>query len=125
MRSGTTGLRVASTLQIILGVTAILFTRFLLANGDAAAANLAGTAAMLSLMLAYGGAAFQILAGIVGLLQSCKKSLLTVIFGVLLYIPQLLHFLHVKHSIGLIVLNIVLLVLPYLYLHNAYKNYKA
>ena len=59
-----------------------------------------------------------------GLLLSKKKSLLTVILGVLLFVPQLIAFLHVKNDIALILVNAVLLAVPYYYLHNAYKNFK-
>ena len=64
------------------------------------------------------------LAGLLGLLLSKKKSLLTVILGVLLFVPQLIAFLHVKNDIALILVNAVLLAVPYYYLHNAYKNFK-
>ena len=52
-----------------------------------------------------------------------RRTLLTVIFGVLLFIPQLIVFLHTE-GLPLIVGNIVLLIFPYLYLRGAYKNWK-
>ena len=51
-------------------------------------------------------------------------DLLTVILGVLLFVVQLVGFLNTSGMVE-IVINIVLLVIPYYYLHNAYKIYRA
>lgn len=123
MRSGSKHLRIASLLQIVLGVGLLLFTRFLAGEWDGTGAD--GETALGILVVTYGGYIFQIAAGLLGLLLSNKKSLITVILGVLLFIPQLITFLHVQHSIPLIILNAVLLAIPYYYLHNAVKNFKA
>ena len=64
-------------------------------------------------------------AGICGLALAKKKSLFTVILGVLLFVPQLVVFIHVQHNIALILVNAVMLLIPYYYLHSAWKNYKA
>lgn len=55
---------------------------------------------------------------------SKKKSIITVIFGLLLFVPQLINFIHLQGNIALIIVNIVLLLIPYYYLHNAYLNFK-
>lgn len=125
MRNGTKNLRIASIIQLILGVLSILLTRFLLKNGDMSTVNVEGGQALMTLLATYAGAIFQILAGVIGLLLSNRKSVLTVVFGVLLFVPQLVTFFHVKNSIGLIILNAVLLAVPYFYLHSAYKNLKG
>ena len=120
MRSGTKHLRIASAIQIILGLGGILLTYFLIGQGDISNSGISAEHALLTLILA-----FQILAGLFGLLLSKKKSLFTVILGVLLFIPQLITFIHVKNDIALIIINAILLAIPYYYLHNAYKNLKA
>ena len=125
MRSGTKHLRIASALQIILGLGGILLTYFLIGQGDISNSGISAEHALLTLILTYCGHAFQILAGLFGLLLSKKKSLFTVILGVLLFIPQLITFIHVKNDIALIIINAILLAIPYYYLHNAYKNLKA
>ncbi len=124
IKSGTKHLRIAGVIQIILGIVGILFIRFLLQNGDASAVGVTGQTAIGLLVLSYAAYAFQIFAGIMGILKANKKSLFTVILGVLLFVPQLITFLHVNGDILLILVNAVLLAIPYYYLHNAYKNFK-
>ena len=123
MRSGTKHLRIASAIQILLGLGHLAFTYFLAGEWDGTGAD--AETALGILALSYGGYILQVIAGLLGLLLSNKKSLLTVILGVLLFIPQLIAFLHVQGNIPLIILNAVLLIIPYYYLHNAVKNFKA
>ena len=127
MRNDTKHLRIASIIQMILGVVSIALTYFLvgeLTSEDLVIAGISGKEAIGILFATYAGAAFQIIAGIFGLLLSKKKSIITVIFGILLFIPQLLTFIHLDGNVLLIIVNIVLLLIPYYYLHNAYKNFK-
>ena len=125
MRSGTKHLRIASVLQIVLGVSSILLTYFLAGEADETTILVSGEEALWALVTAYAGGWFQVLAGLICLALAKKKSILTVILGVILFIPQLLYFMHLDGNIGLIVFNIILLVIPYYYLHNAWKNFKA
>lgn len=125
MKSGTKNLRIASVLEIIMGAASLFLTHYLVGHGDATVAGISAPTALGLLVAAYGLAIFQILAGIFGLMMADKKSLLTVFFGVALFIPQLAHFFNMKGSIGMILANIVVLVIPYLYLNSAYKNFKA
>ena len=124
MRSGTKHLRIASLIQIVLGAAGLALTYLLVGAADSTA-GVSGEEALLLLVLAYAGHIFQVIAGLLGLLLSNKKSLLTVILGVLLFIPQLATFLRVEGNIPLIIVNAVLLAIPYYSLHNAYKNFKA
>ena len=124
MRSGTKYLRVASVIQIILGAASILLTHYLVGNGDVSIAGISAPEALGALILAYGMAVFQILAGLIGLMMADKKSLFTVFLGILLFLPQLVHFFNIKGNIGMILVNVVALAIPYLYLHNAWKNYR-
>jgi len=125
MRSGTKHLRIASVLQIVLGLLSFVLANFLLQEGDVAAAGVAPEQALWILTLTKGGYLFQIFAGVVGLLLANKKSVLTVLLGILLFLPTLATFLQVKGDILLIVLNAIALAIPYYYLHNAYKNFKS
>ena len=97
----------------------------LLEQSEAAVTGIEPEKALGILVATYCGYGFQVLAGIFGLLLANKKSLFTVILGVLLFIPQLITFLHVKNDITLIIVNAVILIIPYLYLSSAVKNYKA
>lgn len=124
MRNGTKGLRIASVIQILLGVASIFITYYLIGEATASDINMEGEQALFILLTTYGAAFFQILAGLLGLLLAKKKSLLTLILGVLLFLPQLIHFIKIQDNITLIIINAILLVIPYYYLHSAYKNFK-
>ena len=97
-RKGCKHLRIASILVILLGVISILAVQLLLGASEAETAA--------------------------GLSESALKSLLTVILGGLLFIIQLAAFFQTGSSIAEIVINIILLVIPYYYFHNAVRNYK-
>lgn len=125
MNNLTKNVKTASIIQIVLGVITVIITQFLLKNGDATSSGLSTSGMFLQLGLIYAGAALQILAGIVGLASMNKKSLLAVILGVLIYIPQLWNLFATRNSISLIVVHIVLLVITYYYVHSVYQNYKS
>lgn len=52
-------------------------------------------------------------------------SSLEALKSLILFIPQLLYFMHLDGNFVLICVNILLLVIPYYYLHSAYKNFKG
>ena len=125
MRSGTKMLRVASLLQIIFGVGYFFLARFLLGEGEVVLGDMSGEDALMTVLISYGGCAFQVIAGLLGLVLSNRKSLLTVILGIALFIPVLANFLQTQGDVVTIIITAVTLVFPYLYLHAAWKNYKA
>lgn len=118
-------LRIASALQIVLGILSIVLAQFLLGSADASMMQGATEASLGILVLYYASNAFKILAGILGLLLAGRKSLVTVILGGLLFLAQLVPFLQTQGNIPLILLHAVLLAIPYYYLHNAYKLYRG
>lgn len=126
MRKGCKHLRIASVLVIALGVISIIGIRMILGS-DVAAGELTGTqldGALGGLVGLYAFNGFKIQAGLIGLALSNKKSILTVILGIILFLCQLVPFLQSGNGTATIIVNIVLLVIPYYYLHNAYRNYK-
>lgn len=126
MRTGCKHLRIASILVIALGVISIIGIRMILGS-NVAAGELTGTqleGALGGLVGLYAFNGFKILAGLIGLALSNKKSILTVILGIILFLCQLVPFLQSGNGTATIIVNIVLLVIPYYYLHNAYRNYK-
>lgn len=125
MRSGTKHLRIASVIQIIVGIIGLISTYLLIGSGDVTVTGIEPNKALGVLVLTYAGYAFQIFAGLMGLILANKKSIFTIILGVFLFVPCLVFFLHLDGNVGMIIINIVTLVIPYYYLHNAYKNYKA
>ena len=65
MRSGTKHLRIASVIQIILGIASIALTYFLvgsLTSKDLVVAGITGKEALSILVATYAGAAFQVIA---------------------------------------------------------------
>ena len=125
MRSGTKMLRIASLLQIIFGLGYFLLARFLLGEGEVVLGDLSGEDALMTVLISYGGCAFQVLAGLLGLALSNKKSVITVLLGILLFIPVLANFLKTEGNIAVIVVTAVTLAFPCLCLHAARKNFKA
>ena len=125
MRSGTKMLRIASLLQIIFGLGYFLLARFLLGEGEVVLGDLSGEDALMTVLISYGGCAFQVIAGLLGLALANRKSLLTVILGIALFIPVLANFLQTQGDVVTIIITAVTLVFPYLYLHAAWKNFKA
>ena len=125
MRSGTKGLRIASLLQIIFGVGYFFLARYLLGEGEVVLGDLSGEDALMTVLISYGGCAFQVIAGLIGLALANRKSLLTVILGILLFLPVLVNFIKTEGDVLTIVITAVTLIFPYLYLHNAWKNFKA
>lgn len=126
MRRGSKHLRIAGLLEILLGAGSILAIQFLLGAGDSSVelTESAAKTALWDIILLYGFNGFKILAGLFGICLANRKSLLTVIFGVLLFFVQLVAFVQVKDDVTQIIINIVLLAIPYYYMHNAIRNYK-
>ena len=108
-----------------MGLASILLTYFLAHEVDASDITVSSLEALKSLILAYASAGFQVLVGLIGLILSKKRSIITVILGIVLFIPQLLYFMRFDGNFVLIGVNILLLVIPYYYLHSAYKNFKG
>lgn len=122
--SGTKHLRIASLIIIILGLASIILTYFLAGEVDSTNLTVSGEEALKQIIISYCLGAFQVFAGLFGLILSKKKSLFTVILGLLLFLPALINFINLDDNITLIVVNIITLIIPYYYLHNAYKNFK-
>ena len=74
-------------------------------------------------LLSYGGCAFQVFAGLVGLVLANKKSVFTLLLGILLFLPVLANFLQTEGEIAAILITAVTLVCPYL--RGAWKNLKS
>ena len=126
MRKGCKHLRIASIIVILLGAASIVAIRMLL-GADVDTGDLTGTSfegALGGLIGLYALNGFKILAGLIGLALANKKSVLTVILGFLLFVGQLVPFFQSGNGTAEIILNVVLLVIPYYYLHNAVRNYK-
>ena len=100
MRSGTKLLRIASLLQILFGVGYFLLARFLLGEGEVVLGDMSGEDALMTVLISYGGCAFQVLAGLVGLALANRRSLLTVLLGILLFLPVLANFLKTEGDVA-------------------------
>lgn len=118
-------LRIAGVLEVLLGVGSILALRLWLESGGIAAPDTVESA-FLGLMLPsiYGVNGFKILAGLLGLCLAGRRSLLTAVLGVLLFLVQMLAFVQTSGNIVGCIINIVLLAIPYCYMYNALKIYR-
>lgn len=119
---GSKTLRNAAIVEVVMGVVSLIATRIILTAGDASLAGITPVNAMWALVAAYVLAALQIVAGIIGVINAEKKSKLTFACGVLLFLPQFNHFIHIRGSVMWIIVNVVLLAVPYFYLMSANKN---
>ena len=72
----------------------------------------------------YAVNAFKVLTGLLGIALANKKSFLTVVCGFICFIMQLSAFFQSGNGGLEIAVNVVLLVIPYYYLHNAWLNFK-
>lgn len=126
MKNNSKHLRIAGFLEILLGAGSILAIRYLLgAEGQVELSETAAKTALLGLTGLYAMNGFKILAGLLGICLAGKRSLLTVLLGVVLFFVQLVSFIQLKGGIPVILFNAVLLAIPYYYMHNAYKVYRS
>ena len=125
-RKGCFHLRIASILIILQGILSIVAIRFILgAEEGFAGMNEAALQSVLwgitGLYVIYG---LYILAGLIGLALSNKKSAVTVVLGFIMFVAQLVFFFKSGSGFADIIISILLLVIPYYYLHNAVRNYR-
>lgn len=120
-------LTVTSVLEIIAGLASILLIRFLLVKGDTIVilSKEVETTALWGLVLIYGVNIFKILAGIIGLCFAHKKSIITVICGIILVLAHGSNAFVGEISILALTLDIIPLLIPAYYLYGAVQNYKT
>lgn len=124
MENKSNNLRTAGIIQIIVGIISIFADHAIIGAADASSIGMDGKSALHLLIVAYTGAAFQIIAGIVGVVSAHKKSVLTVLFGILLFIPQIGNVIMAKGSTVTLIISILFLLIPLFYLVSALKNFK-
>lgn len=124
---GTKFLKTASILEIVIGLASLLMSWFIVGNGDFSNFLKEGFASQifLSILLVYGIHIFEILAGIIGLVKSSKKSVFVLILGIILFGINLVEFFTFDNDMIAIIIHAVSLVVPYFYLHGAYMNLKG
>lgn len=127
MLKGSKHLKIAGILEIVIGALMLLFTWMLVGAGDFSSVLNEGTAsnALLSIVILYGFHIFEIIVGLAGVACANKKSLLTLVLGAVLFVINLWEFFSYSNDIMQIVIHALTLVVPYYYLHNAYRNYKG
>lgn len=125
-RRGSKHLRIAATLELLLGAALIAGT-FLGIGVDTEFGGLVGldpSKVLFGVSGMYAVNAFKVLTGLLGIALANKKSFLTVACGFICFIMQLSAFFQSGNGGLEIAVNVVLLVIPYYYLHNAWLNFK-
>ena len=125
-RRGSKHLRIAATLELLLGAALIAGT-FLGIGADTEFGGLVGldpSKVLFGVSGMYAVNAFKVLTGLLGIALANKKSFLTVACGFICFIMQLSAFFQSGNGGLEIAVNVVLLVIPYYYLHNAWLNFK-
>ena len=120
-------LKTASILEIVIGLASLLMAWFIVGKGDFSDLLKEGFASQifLSILLVYGIHIFEILAGVIGLTKSSKKSVFVLILGIILFGINLVEFFTFDNDMIAIIIHAVSLVVPYFYLHGAYMNLKG
>ena len=125
-RRGSKHLRIAATLELLMGAALIAGT-FLGIGADTEFGGLVGldpSKVLFGVSGMYAVNAFKVLTGLLGIALANKKSFLTVACGFICFIMQLSAFFQSGNGGLEIADNVVLLVIPYYYLHNAWLNFK-
>lgn len=128
MLKGSKHLRIAGFLEILIGVVMLLVTWFLVGSGDFSKVVNEGLAdnALMSITVLYGFHIFEIFTGIIGVLRANKKSYFALILGIILFVINLWEFFtYADMGILQIVMHALTLVVPYYYIHNAFRNIKG
>lgn len=128
MLKGSKHLRIAGILEIIIGAAMLIFTWMLVGEGDFSEVlkdNAAGSV-FISILVLYGFHIFEILTGIVGVARANKKSYLALILGIIIFAANLWKFFaYDDQTVTQILIHALTLVVPYYYLHNAFRNIRS
>lgn len=123
---GNRFLKVTGVLEILFGVASIAMILWVLSQNpaDFQVYGFNASDTLWTLVLIYGTAAIQIIAGVIGLLFSnnLKKAVLCQTFGIVLIVMQISCFGRYDTNAGSIVTNIISLIVPFLYYHGAAAN---
>ena len=128
MLKGSKHLRISWFLEILIGVVMLLVTWFLVGNGDFSKVVNEGLAAntLMSIIFFYGSHTTEIFTGIIGVLRANKRSYFALILGIILFVINLWEFFtYADMGILQIIMHALTLVVPYYYIHNAYRNIKG
>lgn len=123
--TGFTLERIAGFLEVLIGISMIIFVWQLLGHDDPG--HMEDAEAMQAFMEVIGLYAihvFEIIAGLIGIVKSKKGSLLTVLLGVILFLMNLVEFFMHTTKIIEIIIHALTLIVPYYYVHNAVKLFR-
>ncbi|MCI6380562.1 MAG: hypothetical protein MR807_09045 [Erysipelotrichaceae bacterium] len=113
--TGFTLERIAGFLEVLIGISMIIFVWQLLGHDDPGHMEDIGL---------YAIHVFEIIAGLIGIVKSKKGSLLTVLLGVILFLMNLVEFFMHTTNIIEIIIHALTLIVPYYYVHNAVKLFR-
>ena len=127
MLKGSKLLKIAGILELIIGVGTLIITWFIVGSADMSSVVNDDIAAnvLLLIVVVYGIHIFEALAGLIGIIKANKKSVLTFVLGVILFFGNLVEFFTHDQDTIQIVIHAVTLIVPYLYLHGAFMNWKG
>lgn len=118
-------LRIAGFLEMLIGVSMIIFVWQLLGHDDPNhMENAKAMQAFMGVIGLYAIHVFEIIAGLIGIVKSKKGSLLTVLLGVILFLMNLVEFFMHTTNIMEIIIHALTLIVPYYYVHNAVKLFR-
>lgn len=127
MLKGSKLLRISAVLELIIGIASLLIVWFMVGSADFRALikeDLASNV-LLSITMVYGVHILEIIAGLIGIVKANKKSVLTLILGLIVMVINLVEYFTHNLDTMQIIIQSVSLIVPYLYLHGAFMNWKG
>ena len=118
-------MRISALFEIALGSASLIAARFWIGTTNIVGRHVTHGDTTEAFALTYAFALLQIAIGIIGVMNAEKQRMITVVFGILAFVPQIAHFFHIKGSIILILMNLVAFVVPVFYTLTAYKLFKG
>ncbi|WP_418290431.1 hypothetical protein, partial [Massilicoli timonensis] len=114
-------------LEIAAGIISIVLIRFLLHQDEKLVlfSNEVAHDALWGLVYIYGVNAFKILAGVIALICANKKSMLSVVLGILLFFAHGFAFLAKEQTLAELITNLIMILPAYFYLSGAIKNLRS
>lgn len=126
-RLGKKYLLAGGALEIAAGIISIVLIRFLLHQDEKLVlfSNEVAHDALWGLVYIYGVNAFKILAGVIALICANKKSMLSVVLGILLFFAHGFAFLAKEQTLAELITNLIMILPAYFYLSGAIKNLRS
>lgn len=122
---GKTILRITGILEILIGIGSLAMIFWILSSNEGTILGIeVAKSALLDLVMIYGRAGIQIIAGIAAIMfaGNARKYKVLYFFGMLMILMEIYPYYHMEYSITNILSSILCTIVPAYYLWGAMKN---